>query len=212
VSATGPIGTHLRRALCTAALGIVCSSCGSGVTPNTPTPSPPIAPNPPLACGIERWFVKTLADADAPRVDLSQVTANSIAELNRLSAHCDGAPDQRTYPEEFRVFEVSGRVIYIAHEDDRDYHIALEDPNAPGSTVVTELADTMCAGAITSPHFATLRSVEGMFDILLGGRSPSTLVGTILRVRGVGFYDFNHGQRGRSANCIELHPIVSVTR
>ena len=110
------------------------------------------------------------------------------------------------------MFEVSGRVIYIAHEDDRDYHIALEDPDAPGSTVVTELADTTCAGAAISPHLATLRSAEGMFDMLLAGKSPSTLVGTVVRVRGVGFYDFNHGQRGRSANCIELHPIVSITR
>ena len=110
------------------------------------------------------------------------------------------------------MFEVSGRVLYLAHEDDRDYHIALEDPTTPGSTVVTELVDTMCAGAIMSPHLTTLRSVEGMFSMLLSGRSPSTLVGTTVTVRGVGFYDFDHGQRGRSANCIELHPIVSITR
>lgn len=110
------------------------------------------------------------------------------------------------------MFEVTGRVTYIAHEDDRDYHMALEDPNAPGSTVVTEMADTLCSGALMSPHFATLRSVEGMFASLLGGRSPSTLVGTIVRIRGVGFYDFNHGQRGRSVNCIELHPIVLISR
>jgi hypothetical protein len=70
----------------------------------------------------------------------------------------------------------------------------------------------MCAGAVMSPHLATLRSVEGMFASLLGGGSASTLVGTVVRVRGVGFYDFNHGQRGRSANCIELHPIVSINR
>jgi hypothetical protein len=136
----------------------------------------------------------------------------SIRDLNTLPSHCDGGPDRRTYAEEFRVFEVSGRVIYIAHEDDRDYHIALEDPNVPGATVVTEMADTMCAGAVVSPHLATLRSAEGMFDMLLAGRSPSTLVGSVVRVRGVGFYDFNHGQRGRSANCIELHPIVFITR
>jgi hypothetical protein len=70
----------------------------------------------------------------------------------------------------------------------------------------------MCAGAVISPHLATLRSVEGMFNMLLGASLPSTLVGTLVRVRGVGFYDFNHGQRGRSANCIELHPIVLITR
>lgn len=203
---------HLSGAAIVIALAILVSSCGSGDRmPATPTPIPP-PPNPGLACGVERWFVKTLADTDAGSVNPAAVTPISIRDLNALPSHCDGGPDRRAYPEEFRVFEVSGRVIYLAHEDDRDYHIALEDPDAPGSTVVTELADTMCAGAVISPHLATLRSVEGMFDTLLGGKAPSTLDGSVVRVRGVGFYDFNHGQRGRSANCIELHPIVSISR
>jgi hypothetical protein len=156
--------------------------------------------------------VKTLADADASRVSLASVTPLSIRDLNDLPSHCEAGPDRRLYAEEFRVFEVVGRVTYVAHEDDRAYHMALEDPNAPGSTVVTELADTLCSGASMSPHLATLRSVEGMFASVLAGHGPSTLVGTIVRVRGVGFYDFNHGQRGRSRNCIELHPIVSISR
>jgi hypothetical protein len=145
-------------------------------------------------------------------VDVSSVTPISIRDLNALPSHCEAGPDRRVYAEEFRTFEVVGRVTYVAHEDDRDYHMALEDPSAPGSTVVTELADTLCSGASMSPHLATLRSVEGMFATILGSRSPSTLVGSLVRVRGVGFYDFNHGQRGRSQNCIELHPIVSISR
>jgi hypothetical protein len=177
----------------------------------TPGPVPPAPPNPGLACGVERWFVKTLADPDASLVTIASVTPISIRDLNALPQHC-GGPDRRVYAEEFRVFEVTGRVTYVAHEDDRDYHIALEDPNAPGFTVVTEMADTVCSGASMSPHLATLRSVEGMFAAILGGRSTSTLVGTTVRVQGVGFYDFNHGQRGRSANCIELHPIVAIGR
>jgi hypothetical protein len=55
-------------------------------------------------------------------------------------------------------------------------------------------------------------SVEAMFASLLGGQPHATLVGTVVRIQGVGFYDCNHGQRGRSANCIELHPIISITR
>ena len=156
--------------------------------------------------------MKTLADPDASSVNISAAIPISIAQLNALPAHCDGGPDRRAYAEEFRVYEIAGRVTYIAHEDDRDYHMALEDTDGSGSTVVTELADTLCAGAVMSPHLATLRSVEGMFSSVLNGRSPSSLVGSVIRVRGVGFYDFNHGQRGRSANCIELHPIVAISR
>ena len=57
-------------------------------------------------------------------MNLSSVTQMSIRALNALPQHCGGGPDRRTYAEEFRVFEVVGGVTYIAHEDDRDYHLA----------------------------------------------------------------------------------------
>jgi hypothetical protein len=191
---------------------LAASSCGGSSTPATAIAVTPITPNPGLACGVERWFVKTLADQDAARLTLSAVSPISIHDLNELPSHCDGGPDRRVYPEEFRVFQISGRVIFVAHEDDRDYHIALEDPDEVSSSVVTELADTDCAGASISPHLAALRSVEGTFASVLDGNAPASLVGSILRIQGVGFYDFDHRQRGRSKNCIELHPIVSISR
>jgi len=163
-----------------------------------------------LACGVERWFVKTLADADAARVNPNVVTPLSIRELNGFATRCSDLPERREFAEEFRTFEVRGRITFVAHEDDHDYHIALEDPVSPGFTIVSELPDVLCAGAIISPHFASLSAADAMWRLILGDRSPSALVGQTVRVRGVGFYDFAHGQRGRSQNCIELHPIVSI--
>jgi hypothetical protein len=204
------VGRSLRAACCTWLI-LTSWACGGPSTPTTPAPTPP-TPNPGLSCGVERWFVKTLADQDAGTVSLSAVTPISIHDLNALPSHCEGGPDRRTYPEEFRVFEIFGRVIFVAHEDDRDYHVVLEDPDDSNSSVVTELADTLCSGAVMSPHLATLRSVEGMFAVVLNGASPTSLVGSMVRIQGVGFYDFDHRQRGRSKNCIELHPIVFISR
>jgi len=204
--------SNLERTFIVSTLVLAMSGCGGSPETAAPTAVAPSTPNPGLACGVERWFVKTLADEDARAVALSPVTAISIHDLNALPLHCDGGPDRRVYDEEFRVYEIAGRVIYVAHEDDRDYHVALEDPNDPTSTVVTELADTRCSGAAMSPHLAALRSAEGMLANLLGGNAPASLVGTTLRIQGVGFYDFDHGQRGRSKNCIELHPIVFVSK
>ena len=174
----------------------------------------PVAPSPPvtggLACGVERWFVKTLSDQDAGSVNVSTVTPISIRELNGFATHCSGLSERRTFAEEFKVFEVTGQITFVAHEDDRDYHVVLEDLNAPGFTVVSELADILCAGAVISPHFSSLSAADAMWRMLLDGRSPTSLVGATVRVRGVGFYDFAHGQRGRSQNCIELHPILSI--
>jgi hypothetical protein len=192
------------------ALALTASACGGGPT-TMPTP-PPAAPPAGLSCGVERWFVKTLADRDAARVNIAAVTPSSIRELNELPTRCSGLPDTRAFDEEFKVFEVVGRITFVAHEDDRDYHIALEDVSNPGYTIVTELADTLCAGAITSPHFSSPSQADAMWRILLNDRLPQTLVGTSVRVRGVGFYDFNHGQRGRSRNCLELHPVLALDR
>ena len=203
----------LWRTLGVGSLVLAMWGCGGpSTTPTTSIAVAPSTPNPGLACGVERWFVKTLADQDAGGIVLSQVTPIAIHDLNALPSHCEGGPDRRTFPEEFRVYEIVGRVIYVAHEDDRDYHIVLEDPSDATSSVVTELADTRCAGASISPHLAALRSVEGMLASALGGNAPASLLGTTLRVQGVGFYDFDHTQRGRSKNCIELHPIVFLSR
>ena len=42
-------------------------------------------------------------------------------------------------------------------------------------------------------------------------QSLGFLAGRTVRVRGVGFYDFAHGQTGRSQSCIELHPVLSIS-
>ena len=183
------------------------TGCGGGSSlPTPPTPMQPLG----LSCGVERWFVKTLADDDATSVDVNTATPASIRELNGFATHCSDLPERRAFPEEFRAYEVVGRITFVAHEDDRDYHIALEDPTSPGFTVVSELPDALCAGAVISPHFASLSAADAMFQILLNNRALSSLVGTTVRVRGVGFFDFAHGQRGRSQNCIELHPILEI--
>jgi hypothetical protein len=123
-------------------------SGGCGNPPTMPTPPPS---NPGLACGVERWFVKTLADSDATKVHPDQVTPISIRDLNGFATHCDALPESRAVPEEFRVFETTGRITFAVLEADRDYHLALEDPAAPQFTIVIELADTDCQGAVLSP-------------------------------------------------------------
>lgn len=171
--------------------------------PQAPTPVPVLPPPTAAACGVERWAVKTLADADALRVDPLNALPTTIAALNGLSPHCSSLPDGRTFAEEFQVYELVGTVLVARNEDDRDVHIALADPNDVAKTIVVEVADPTCA--TTSP-FATMLS-----NVRLQYQTLGALDGRRVRVRGVGFYDFAHGQTGRSASCIELHPVLSIT-
>ena len=174
---------------------------------NRSTPAPlPTMPSPPsttAACGVERWSVKTLADADALRVDPLNATPTTITALNALTARCAGLPDGRTFAEEFQVYEVLGTVLLTRSEDDRDVHIALADPNDGTKTIVVEVADPACVTA--SPFLTTLSNARRQYQSL------GSLAGRQVRVRGVGFYDFAHGQTGRSASCLELHPVLNIT-
>lgn len=154
--------------------------------------------------------MKTLSDVSATTVQMTPAQNTTVKDLNLLNAHCSGHPDVRAYPEEFSTFSFVGRITLVRLEDDRDYHVALADPDDPTFTIVTEIPDPVCQGVVGSPFFATLFQTRTSFDAIIAGRQLSALVGTLIRVRGVGFFDFNHGQTGRSQSCIELHPLIGV--
>jgi len=165
-----------------------------------------------LACGDERWAVKTLSDPAASQIAITPPTSSTISELNLLTAHCSNLPDARTYQPEFQAYEVTGVITLARLEDDRDYHVVLADPNNPSMTMVTEISDPQCQGSVTSIFRQELANARTQFESIRNGRPLADLMGTVLRVRGVGFYDFSHGQTGRSANCIELHPLTNIVR
>lgn len=188
---------------------VAVSACGgsSNSTPSAPTPTPSPAPapspTPTTACGVERWAVKTLTDPDAGRVDFNNVMSTTVTALNGFSAHCSGLPDNRTFPEEFRVYEATGTIQLTREEDDHDIHIVLADPADSTQTIVVEVVDPACA--TTSPFLSLLTQAKSQYQML------SPLTGKMVRVRGVGLYDFDHGQTGRSRSCIELHPVINIS-
>lgn len=183
------------------AFALLTTACRSAVTPSVPSgPTPPVIG---AACGVERWAVKTLADADASSVNLAPIVT-SVASLNTMPARCTGLPSARIVPGEAQVYEVVARVTVVRREDDRDYHIVLADPS--GATMVAEVADPACSAAANPTHRELLTQARAAFE-QLGG---TALVGTTLRIRGVAFYDTAHGQTGMAPNCLELHPVTMV--
>src|SRR5438067_2079110 len=82
---------------------VASQSCGGASSP--PIPSVPSPPSTAPQCGVERWAMKTLTDADATRVDMLNVSNSSISLLNALPVRCSGLPDGRSYAEEFRVYD-----------------------------------------------------------------------------------------------------------
>jgi hypothetical protein len=89
------------------------------------------------ACGVERWAVKTMTDADAAKVELAPVKS-SIAQLARLRAPARSRENGRAKAER-RVVTVEGHVVAVKTEADRDLHVVLADDD--GYTKIIEFPD-----------------------------------------------------------------------
>jgi hypothetical protein len=164
-------------------------------------------------CALSRSHVKSLRDRDASRIQLDTVIQTTVTALNGLRSRCAPATDHRVREEEFHVYEVVGRVARVKRERDHDIHIVLSDPEDPRERLVVELDDPDFRGNAVSPYREKLAAARQMFDDLVeqsGAGQLNDVRGSIVRVTGVGFFDMNHLQIGRSRSCIELHPILTI--
>ncbi len=157
-------------------------------------------------CGVERWAVKTLSDPDRKRVKLQPVdaTVEDLVSLKRpvpLSA-------ARADPVELTVFRLEVRLLWLFTEADGDYHLVLASPRDTMITMIAEVPDPGCAGAAASEFGQTYAQVrQTLLDHL---NAPGGEARVLVRITGVGFFDYRHGQRGVAPNGIELHPVLSV--
>jgi hypothetical protein len=166
-------------------------------------------------CALSRSQVKSLRDRDASRIQLETVIQTTVTALNALRSQCGPATDHRVREEEFRVYEVVGRVARVKRERDHDIHIVLADPEDPRERLIVESDDPDFRGNAVSPYREKLAAARQMFDDFVkqsGVRQLNDVRGTLVRVTGVGFFDMNHLQIGRSRSCIELHPILAIER
>jgi hypothetical protein len=157
------------------------------------------------ACGVERWSVKTLTDADARRVNLVPSTT-TVAKLRRLAAPST-LPDRRL-PAEFRSYRIHARLVAYKLEDDGDVHLVVADP-ASGGRMIVEFPNSGCTHGAPSTDRHKIAVAKRALLAACGPPSSrfTTLHGTAT-ISGVLFFDFKHGQRGVAPNAVELHPVV----
>ncbi|HEY1497918.1 MAG TPA: choice-of-anchor X domain-containing protein, partial [Candidatus Solibacter sp.] len=161
-------------------------------------------------CGVERWSVKVGTDPDAGLVNLINPVRTTISALRAIPAPADppGPPlNARVQPTEITAFVVNGIISLYKLETDVDYHIVLKD--LAGNTIVTEIPSPACDGS-TSPFDAAVAAVRAKFDARFTATDTFQTANVPVQMRGVGFFDFIHGQTGVAPNGIELHPILDI--
>jgi hypothetical protein len=152
--------------------------------------------------------VKTLSDQDRERVRLQQPVNATVESLVSLQRPAILSADARADPIELTVYRVEARLLWLFTEQDHDYHLVLASPQDTTITMIAEVPDPGCAGACASglaEVFARVR--QKLLDHL---NSTQSVERPLVRITGVGFFDYIHGQRGVAPNGIELHPVLAV--
>ena len=159
------------------------------------------------SCGVERWSVKTGTDADAGLVNLNTPVTQTISYLDSLTAPSTLPANTRVQPTETTLFVVDATLVEYKLESDSDYHLVLKD--AQGNTMIAEIPDPACVGA-GSPFATGIQNARSEFDAKYTVTTSFATANIPVEVRGVGFFDFNHGQTGVAPNAIELHAVLDI--
>ena len=162
-------------------------------------------------CGVERWAVKTGTDANVGLVNLNnpvRTTINALRSIFAPTLNPNPPYDPRFALTETTVYVVNGLLTSYKLEDDVDYHLVIQDPQ--GRTMITELPSPACDGS-SSPFDALVAAVRTKFDARLTATNFFQVANLPVQVKGVGFFDFLHGQTGVAPNGIELHPVLDIS-
>jgi hypothetical protein len=159
-------------------------------------------------CGVERWTIKTGTDSGASSVSLGSWISTTIYNMQQ-SAHPASLPaTTRIAPRETTQYSISGTLIKYAKESDSDYHLVIKD--SAGRTMIVEIPAPNCVGG-GSPFGPGISNARKQFDAKFTATSSFKTTSTAVTLRGVGFWDFLHGQTGVAPNGIEIHPVLNIT-
>jgi hypothetical protein len=158
-------------------------------------------------CGVERWSVKTGTDADIGLVNVNASTATTITTLRALATPASLPSNNRVQPTETTVFTLNATLTQYKLESDSDYHLVLQD--ASGNTMIAEIPSPNCVGA-GSPFGTGIQSARSQFDAKYTATGSFQTANIPVAIRGVGFFDFLHGQTGVAPNGIEIHPVLNI--
>jgi len=158
-------------------------------------------------CGVERWSVKTGTDADVGLVNLNSSTNTTIAALRAPAAPSPIPANNRVSPWETTEWVLNATLTLYKLESDSDYHLVLQDAN--GLTMIVEIPSPSCVGA-GSPFLAGITNARNEFNARFTATTSFQTANIPVQIKGVGMFDFLHGQTGVAPNGIELHPVLDV--
>jgi hypothetical protein len=160
------------------------------------------------ACGVERWSVKTGTDPQAPSVNLGSYISSTIYNFHQSTRPGSLPSNGRVSPRETTQYRLSATLTKYVRENDSDYHLVIKD--SAGRTMIIELPASNCVGA-GSPFGPGISHARQQFDARFTATTSFKTTSTAVTIKGVGFWDYLHGQTGVAPNGIEVHPVLDIT-
>lgn len=168
-----------------------------------------------LACGTERWSVKTLGDGFDPSAQLAiirtQAQGRAVAELRALTPPERWTEELPRLDGERAVVKLDALLLGGKLEDDEDLHLVIADEQT-GATMVAEVpADGCLDGAPEMARSLIAGARKAVLAVMpLRPRYRKLRTPRKVTVTGVVFFDKLHGQTGVAPNGVELHPLLEV--
>lgn len=177
--------------------------------------------------GKERWDVKVMKDKDAKYVNkVPSKKYKSIEDINGIYDHYIPRPDNAPRLEIEKVLvKVKCKIAKFKEEDDPedgdgDYHVIIQDVNAPFRVMVSEIPNPNCNNVKTSKWINYFKKVRTYFESLPSKKEKKNNKSTGWKVLvndytfwvvGVLFRDQKHGnQKEQLKSYIEIHPILKL--
>jgi hypothetical protein len=159
-------------------------------------------------CGVERWSIKTGTDSQAPSINLGTYISTTIYNMQSSTAPSSLPANSRIAPRELNQYRVTGTLVKYKLEGDSDYHLVIQDSS--GRQMIVEIPKSNCVGA-GSPFGPGIANARREFDARFVATTTMKTTSTPVAVRGIGFWDYLHGQTGAAPNGIEVHPVLDIT-
>ena len=150
--------------------------------------------------------MKTATDDDRHRIDTTPHDV-SIRYLRARTTPSYRPQTSRVAPVELTTYRVHARLVEYVREADGDDHLVLEDK--AGRTIIAEIPDPACVAGI-SPVKSAIRTARTHMNSHFSVTSDFKTTNQRVVVRGIGFFDYYHGQTGMAPNDLELHPVTGL--
>src|SRR5579872_3028417 len=191
-------------AIAVAAVLLTTSHRGDAGSADFQGENEPIVHRGAVACGVERWAIKTGIDSSVRRVNTRTTVPTTIFHLRSIAAPTYLPYTTRVAPTETTIFTLGATLLRYKIEADSDVHLVIADSG--GRTMIAEIPSPDCVGS-SSPFLSAIRSTRSAFDRRFHPDVFWQRPNVKVQVTGVGFFDFPHGQSGVAPNAIELHPV-----